>query len=155
MAPQDRRVSLVERIRLQASINMVDTPALLSPCIIRVENADQEQGIFLVSATRMAVYSRMGSNIVDGKIPVRRPRTSGLVPTTASSPFLDKPVICRGYSHSRERDQVPLPKGRRGIRPTKARHSSEPIESRLPGCPIISPQPVALPHPPLSTRPLR
>ncbi|MGA2545253.1 MAG: DUF4469 domain-containing protein [Rectinemataceae bacterium] len=40
---------------------------------------DQEQGVFLVAdtadgaATRMVVYSRMGSNIVDGKIPQLAP----------------------------------------------------------------------------------
>jgi hypothetical protein len=40
---------------------------------------DQEQGVFLVAATadktaaRMVVYSRMGSNIVDGKIPQAAP----------------------------------------------------------------------------------
>jgi hypothetical protein len=109
ISSDDMRIQLradrgfVERVRLAASIHMVDTPAPLAPCVIRVENADlggsvgsgsvgqilhiqgsrlsfdredQEQGVFLVSdaapaeATRIAVYSRIGSNIVDGKIPV-------------------------------------------------------------------------------------
>ncbi|MGA2547504.1 MAG: DUF4469 domain-containing protein [Rectinemataceae bacterium] len=94
--------SLLERIRLESSINVVDAPAPLIPSIIRVENADMagwldsgsaghilhitgsrlhfdkndnDQGVFLIgtsaspAATRIAVYSRIGSNIVDGKIP--------------------------------------------------------------------------------------
>jgi Domain of unknown function (DUF4469) with IG-like fold len=39
------------------------------------DKGDQEQGVFLIAASadgaamRLVVYSRMGSNIVDGKIP--------------------------------------------------------------------------------------
>jgi len=97
---------LLDRIRLNASIAMVDAPVLLVPSITRVENADiagvvgsasfgqvlhiigsrlsfdkndQEQGVFLVDssaaamATRIVVYSRVGTNFVDGKIPELAP----------------------------------------------------------------------------------
>jgi hypothetical protein len=119
VSPQDRKISaddmriqlradrsLLDRIRLDAAINLVDAPAILTPSVTRVENADlagvvgsgtsgqilhilgsrlsfdkddQEQGVFLVDAstpavaTRIDVYSRMGTNIVDGKIPVLAP----------------------------------------------------------------------------------
>jgi hypothetical protein len=117
--PQDRKISsddmniqlcanrsLLDRIRIESSIDIVDAPAILVPSVTRVENADlagavgsgssgqilhilgnrlafdkddQELGVFLVAAAadaaeaRMIVYSRMGSNIVDGKIPQAAP----------------------------------------------------------------------------------
>ena len=116
VSPLDRKISaddmriqlradraLLDRIRIDAAVTLVDTPAVLGPAVIRVENADlagavgsgspgqilhifgsrlsfdsgdQEQGVFLLSApeapamvTRIMVYSRLGTNIVDGKIP--------------------------------------------------------------------------------------
>lgn len=93
--------SLLERLRLATSLEIVETPSLLVPLIRRVENVDAggaltavaagqiihivgsrlsfdsddaEQGVFFVdsvasSATRALIYSRIGSSVVDCKIP--------------------------------------------------------------------------------------
>jgi hypothetical protein len=122
-SPQDRKYSaddmkiqlradrsLLESIRLKASVSVVDTPVLLAPTITYITNADtdgsvdscspgqilhimgsrlsfdksdQEQGVFLVSAassvaTRISIYSRIGTRIVNGKIPQLEAGTYGL-----------------------------------------------------------------------------
>ncbi|MGA2548009.1 MAG: hypothetical protein ABSF43_15785 [Rectinemataceae bacterium] len=105
--PADMRIrirsdrGLLERIQIAAAVQIIDTPALSSPVVKCVENADlegsintgvpgqilhitgsrlsfdrgdQEQGAFLISAstqvaTRVVVYSHIGSSFVDCKIP--------------------------------------------------------------------------------------
>lgn len=93
--------SLLERLRIATSLEIVDTPSLLVPLVRRIENIDvggplteaepgqiihvsgsrlsfdaddEEQGVFFVDtltsqAARAEIYSRIGSTLVDCKVP--------------------------------------------------------------------------------------